>query len=482
MKYRPKRPMRIYQAQGLKKLLSMPHKSGMVWFEPGLGKTKLAIDYMNVMFLNEGLRKILVLGTISAIGVWDEEVPKDVLDEIPYNIMPVYETSNPLRVKQIQAFRKNLDKDKLNILVMNHDCVRNDEVWSELFAFAPELLIIDEIQYFKEVKTIRWRKLWGIRRNSCRYRIGLTGTPVKKNPLDLFGQFKLINENILGENYYQFRGQYAIMDYMFPNKVKKFINQDHLSRRVAPYQVRATDSSHLPKLIEQDIPVPMSAKTLKYYDQMAKELVVEIEGNEVEASMAAIKYMKLHQITGGFLMNKTAQFDKNGDIKDVTECFAIANDKLKILKDLIEQNDGHQFIVGCRFTYEVHICAETISQMGLKVGVIEGGVSGKKRDLIKQSFQNHELDVVVFQIQAANAQTLTMGDIGILYSSNGIWSDYYQWLKRIHREGSTKSVVIYRLVCRGTVDETITKRLAVGKDFTFNIADKYGMLKAIRGG
>lgn len=479
MIYKPKRPMRSYQAQGLKKLINMPYHSGMIWFDPGLGKTKVAIDYMNVMYEKVKLRKVLVLATISGIGVWDEEIPKDAT--VPYNVLPVYETNNNKRAKKIRAFRETLDSDKINIIIVNHDCVRCDEVWSELYAFAPTLLIIDEIQFFKEIKTIRSKRLWSIRRHSCKYRLGLTGTPLTKNPLDVFGQFKLVNDEVLGDSYYAFRSRYAIMDYMFPNKVKQFINLDDLANRISSYVVRATDTSHLPRLIEQDIPVPMSSKTLKYYESMAKELIVEIESNTIEAPMAATKYMKLHQITGGFIMNTTSEF-VGDDIKDITECYAIADDKIKILKDLVQQNEGHQFIVGCRFTYEVHICAETLTHMGMKVGIIEGGVSGKRRDELKKQFQEHRLDAIVFQVKAANSQTLTEGDIGILYSSNGQWSDYQQWRKRIHREGQTKPVVIYRLVCRGTIDETILKRIAVGKSFTVNIADKNDMLKAVRGG
>lgn len=469
MIYTPNRAMRKYQAITLRKMVEL--ESGMIWYDPGLGKTKTAIDLMNVFYHKHGVRGVLVSTILSGLGVWDEELPKDL--NVPANYKILYEESNVKRQREIHRFRDTLDPDILNILVVNHDCVRNEEVFKELFCFGPQMLIIDEVDNFRESKTLRFKYMYKIRRHSVLYAYGLTGTPLVKNSLNFFGEFKIINPSVFGENYFQFRSKYAVMDYYFPNKVKQFINQQELADIVAKHSVRVkdTDVKYLPQLIEQDIPVHMSDKTLKYYKQMVKELLVELEnGVEIESPMAATKVIKLHQICGGFLMNTTAQLIDD-DIKNITECFPIADDKLKVLKDLVSQNKGHQMIVGCRFTYEVHLIAEALKQMGLKVGVIEGGVSGKKRDEIKQSFQSHQLDIVVYQIQSASAQTLTAGDIGILYSSTYIYRDYWQWVKRIHRSGSEKPVKIYRLVCRGTIDEEILKRVAQGENFTAQLVD-----------
>ena len=117
--------------------------------------------------------------------------------------------------------------------------------------------------------------------------------------------------------------------------------------------------------------------------------------------------------------------------------------------DLIDRYvDDHKIIIGCRFIWEIGQLQDRLEKRRVNCRVIRGGVSGDERTEIRRTFQSDEdTRVIIFQISAATAMTLTAADIGILYSSTQKWDDYWQWLKRIHREGQNKPVYILRLSC-----------------------------------
>jgi SNF2 family DNA or RNA helicase len=122
-----------------------------------------------------------------------------------------------------------------------------------------------------------------------------------------------------------------------------------------------------------------------------------------------------------------------------------------------------------------------LTKAGIKHAIIRGGVSADERTRIKREYQeDSSLRVIIFQISAAMAMTLTAGDIGILYSATQKWDDYWQWIKRLHREGQTKPVYLLRLVVKGSIDRQILANIHEKKNFTDCIVDRQSMKKYLR--
>jgi SNF2 family DNA or RNA helicase len=191
--------------------------------------------------------------------------------------------------------------------------------------------------------------------------------------------------------------------------------------------------------------------------------------------MAAIKVMKLQQITGGFIMRKDEYLDETtGQVKVNNITFPVGTEKLDVCMDLIDRYvEHHKIIIGCRFVWEINQISERLTKAGIKHAIIRGGVSADERTRIKREYQeDSSLRVIIFQISAATAMTLTAGNIGILYSSTQKWDDYWQWLKRLHRDGQTKPVYILRLIVKGSIDKQIVQSIHEKKDFTDCIIDR----------
>lgn len=478
MKYQFKRQPRSYQLKALQKGLSLGKLA--LWFDPGLGKTKVAIDFTAIKHIKEGAKKVLVLCPLSAIGVWEDEFPLDIPDGINYKTTPV--------VGDKQEALDTIEKAKLyaglNIIIVNYDKLiprtkeeKLDEspVFKALYKWTPDILIVDEMHYLKSHTSLRNKKVYKLRKK-VKNVLGLTGTPIPKNPLDLFGQYKILDDTIFGVNYGDFKNYYAIPHYMFPNKVKDWKNLDDMARKIhlIAYRAKDTECIGLPPLITQDIPVYLTKKSQDVYTQMAKEMIAELDNMEiVTAAIAAVKAGKLQQITGGFIQ-RTDKYLEGDKVKKQAVTFPVGTEKLDVFMDLVDRYvEEHKLLVGCRFLWEIAQIEQRLTKAGIKFVTIKGGVDGQERAEAKRLYQNDAtVRVIIFQVSAATAMTLTAGDIGILYSCTHKWDDYMQWQKRIHREGQTKPVYILRLIARGTVDKDVYNSIEEKRGYTDTIIDK----------
>ena len=100
MKYVFKRKTYSYQGRALKQALTQ--RSTAIIFDPGLGKTKVAIDFCVIKLLKEGKDKVIIVCPLSAMGVWDDEWYLDCPDDIPYLITPLV-GKMPERIKKLKS-------------------------------------------------------------------------------------------------------------------------------------------------------------------------------------------------------------------------------------------------------------------------------------------------------------------------------------------------------------------------------------------
>ena len=117
----------------------------------------------------------------------------------------------------------------------------------------------------------------------------MTGSPVTKNPLDLFSQCYFLDPFHLNhESYYSFRMRYAIMKTanIAGRKIQLvsgFRNLGELSEKLRPfsYRVLKEDCLDLPDKIFMKRNIKLSPDQLKVYDQMKKEALAILNGKKV---------------------------------------------------------------------------------------------------------------------------------------------------------------------------------------------------------
>ncbi len=470
MKYKFRRKPRTYQLAALQKALELDNAIAL-WFDPGLGKTKVAIDFCAIKYVKDNARKVLVVCPLSAIGVWEEELEIDH----PYEIstMPIVGDVKD-RISQLKTLDPHFNNTQVFVII-NYDSFRNNTILTLVKEWKPDILIVDEMHYCKNPQTQRTKAVYYIRKK-CNWVLGLTGTPIPKNPLDIFGQYKILDSSIFGKNFKDFRDEYAIMHPIFPNKVKDWKNLKEMAKKIhtIAYRIRDEECKTLPPLIIRDVPVYLTKKTQKIYTQMSEQMIAELDNLEVvSVKIAMTKVGKLQQIAGGFIQ-RIDKYMVGDKVKKQRVTFPVGSEKLEVFMDLVDRYvDNHKILVGCQYLWEIRQIELRLEKRGVSYVTIKGGVDGDARTAMKIKFQSDpDCRVIIFQVAAATAMTLTAGDIGILYSCTRKWDHYWQWLKRIHREGQTKPVYILRLISKGTVDREIVEGLAEKRKFTDSVIDR----------
>jgi len=137
--------------------------------------------------------------------------------------------------------------------------------------------------------------------------------------------------------------------------------------------------------------------------------------------------------------------------------------KLKYLDNLLAdlRKGGHKVLMFCQMTKMMDILEDYFWFRKYKYLRLDGSSSvSDRRDMVAQ-FQKADSDVFVFVLSTRAGGlgiNLTAADTVIFYDSDWNPTMDAQAMDRAHRLGQTKQVTVYRLVCKGTIEERILRR------------------------
>lgn len=437
--YNSQTTARPYQQKALDRALKK-RKFGL-FMDPGTGKTKIAIDFCGTLYLEEGITNILIVAPVLAMGVWEDEFEKHLDINIFYSL---YHLEGNHKAKIIkEAIQQK--PGGLNILIASYDTVVNWEV--ELSEFCGDILVCDESHYIKNHTTERNKALTRLSKDYPN-KLLLTGTPLPKNVLDIFGQFLVMNPTLLGDNWYKFKNTYAVFGGYMKRQLLKWRKLDQLRTVIRENVIRITnDVLGLPPISEIIIPVKLCEKTKALYNEFAKEMIAEYGDNTIVASIPIVKALRLKQITSGFTVN------------DIHELISISEEKADACEALMGEliTAGEKVVVFAHYKYELMSIAKRVQKLGHKPLLIYGGVSRENRDRMRKLFQEDATyPVIICQLAAGGLGIdLFAARYGIFYSLDRQSDHLTQCQGRIYRRGQTKPVFFYYLIVRGTIDRIV---------------------------
>ena len=153
------------------------------------------------------------------------------------------------------------------------------------------LMCIDESTTIKNPKAKRTKNIISLAPRA-QYRRILTGSPVTKNPLDLYSQCEFLNEELLDfTSYYAFRNRYAEMKTIHVagrsiQVVSHFKNLDELAEQLKTfsYRVLKEECLDLPEKIYMKREIELSPEQQKVYKQMKETALADLNENDIDAS------------------------------------------------------------------------------------------------------------------------------------------------------------------------------------------------------
>lgn len=435
-----------------KKALLAALKKGSIAFlmDPGSGKTKPSIDYFGIRNYMNQCDRVLIIAPKTVLGVWEEEIETHLHPEIKRKVIRL---EGPKRSKVLADHKKTKG---LIIYLISYDSTWRTRSLATLV--KPDMIICDESHYISNPTSTRSRF---IRKLStvAKWKLILTGTFLPNGVLGAYSQMSFLDKSIFPMSWSEFKERFMVWYkpkgkyFKIPKRPKRTKELNRIINRNA-FIVKKEDVLKLPKRTDVYVPVEMSAKGWKYYNQMKKDKLIKFKNSKARADIILTELLHFQQITGGFVRTETGEYDKND--RPIKKDIAIHADKLKALNELLDIHMayGEKILVFCQFTWEF----DQISNLMKKKKMRYAGISGKSkhRDEVRRGFQRGDYDALVIQIATGGVGiTLTAANIVIFYSLNQRLDHYIQAKDRVHRPGQKKPVTYYHLIVRKTIDDAI---------------------------
>ena len=429
------------------------------FMEMGTGKTKVLIDNLAMLYDKGKVDGALIIAPKGVIGTWHkQELPQHMPDHIE-NVSVLWQANI---TKEQSRKLGNLFKttDELHILIMNVEALstaKGSDFAKKFLLSHKTLLAIDESTTIKNPKAKRTRNIIEISRRA-QYRRILTGSPVTKNPLDLYSQCEFLSPWLLNfQSYYAFRNRYAEMKTLHIHGrsiqvVSGFKNLNELSEKVKgfSYRVLKEDCLDLPDKIYMKRTITLTPEQKKVYDQMKKEALAVLNGKSVTTVTALTQLMRLQQITCGHFSAD------DGTIQ------TIKNNRTLELMDVLEEIEG-KAIIWAHFQHDIKTVIKAIEKEYGPGSVVDyyGLTPQDQRDGNRKKFQeNDKCRFLVGTPQTGGyGITLTAANTVIYYSNGYDLEKRLQSEDRAHRIGQKKSVTYVDILAEDTVDERIVKAL-----------------------
>ena len=429
------------------------------FMEMGTGKTKVLIDNMSMLYDKGKIDGALIIAPKGVVKTWyEQELPTHLPNHIE-NVTILWQSH--ITKKQQEKLESLFEiETALHILIMNVEALSTDKGVKFATKFLNShkvLMAVDESTTIKNPTAKRTKNIISLGKYA-KYRRVMTGSPVTKNPLDLYTQCEFLDPYLLDfGSYYAFRNRYAEMTTMNVRGrsiqvVKEFRHLGELSESLQPfsYRVLKEDCLDLPPKTFMKRYVSLTSDQKKIYEQMKKHALATLNGKVTSTMTVLTQLMRLHQITCGHF---TA---------DDGTTQAVESNRLNELMAILEETEG-KAIIWANYQLSVgEIIQRIIKEYGEDSYVHYYGLTSQeeRQDNIRKFQNDPKCRFLIGTPQTGGyGITLTQANTVIYYSNGYDLEKRLQSEDRAHRIGQKEKVTYVDLICEDTVDEKIVKAL-----------------------
>ena len=457
MKYKFKTKPYKHQMTALEK--SWNKETFAYFMEMGTGKTKVLIDNLAMLYDKGKVDGAIIVAPKGVVKTWyEQELPTHLPDHIE-NVTVLWQ---PNITKKQQEKLETLYEigTALHILVMNVEALSTEKgvKFARKFLVSHRsLMAIDESTTIKTPSAKRTKNIISLGKHA-KYRRIMTGSPITKNPLDLYSQCEFLDPWLLNfQSYYAFRNRYAEMKTMHLRGrsiqvVHAFQNLGELSEKVKAfsYRVLKEDCLDLPSKNWTKRHITLTADQRKIYDQMKKAAMAVLNGKVTTTMTVLTQLMRLHQITCGHF---TA---------DDGSTQLIPNNRITELMNVLEETEG-KVIIWANYQRDVNQIIKNVTEKYGEGSIVDyyGLTPQEERQDNIRKFQNGpDCRFLIGTPQTGGyGITLTKANTVVYFSNGYDLEKRLQSEDRAHRIGQKKKVTYVDLIAEGTVDEKIVEAL-----------------------
>lgn len=429
--------LRNYQKEGLYWLyfLRKYRFGGILADDMGLGKTLQALSLisMNKVLSNPSL----VICPKTLLFNWEDEAQK-FFPDLKILVIKGGPEERTEKLKQT----KNYD-----IIIASYPSVKKDEAHYLKLNF--NYCVLDEAQFIKNQKT---QSAKAVKKINANYRLALTGTPLENSVSEVWSIFDYLMPGFLGnKNSFFERFEKPIM------KNSDGAALEALKKKIACFMLRRTKEKvlkELPSKIEQ-----LSSCELSNHQNILYQEILANVKNEIFETVKTKGFSKsqIHILAGLTKLRQVCNHpvlllkDKNH------EKFESA--KLELFLELISGiiSSGRKALVFSQFTQMLDILSKELKKNEISHHYLSGKTKNRK-ELVDDFNENKNKKIFLISLKAGGTGlNLVSADNVIIFDPWWNPSVERQAIDRAHRIGQTKSVNVYRLITKGTIEEKIVK-------------------------
>lgn len=455
--------------------------------EPGMGKTKVFLDYIHLM----GFRRSIVVCPVALLGTWGEEAATHRPE------LSVHVVRSTKWVEELPRMRE------AQLVVINYDkAVALMEGLRDEIHF--DAINVDE-GLIKNPSTSRTQAITEIG-SGIKHRVISSGTLINNSPLDLFAPVRFVEPSLVGSSYSKFKSRYAI-----ESKPRKKAD----GSTSIPFVVGYRNVAEMRDILESCSIVMTKAQWLKLppktfkvircvtseeqkrvFADLQSNYQATFQGKSVEVPSPLVLAAKQCQVANGFvywsesadlfgeelsLFGEDQFYDKpkkgkKGAPKPKGEIlFFDEQPKIKAMLDLLKgQLASRRVVMWYNLKAERKLIEDGLTEAGIKFLTIAGGekdTSGK----VKTFNRDSSFQVLLCQARAVNYGVTVLGnrdnektDEGVVfgnldskvftevfYSLNFSLEVFLQQQDRVHRIGQTQPCEYYILLSDFDVESYI---------------------------
>jgi SNF2 family DNA or RNA helicase len=403
--------LRDYQKKGVDWLYNLTSNGcgALLADDMGLGKT---VQVCAVLASKAGLSgKTLVIAPSSIVSNWELELKR-------------FRPS----LKVLNYIGNNADlEQKSDVVLVSYSFLRmNKEIFQ---AKSWDLVVLDEAQNIKNPDSQLAQVVCAL---DAKSKIALSGTPVENHLIDLWSIFNFLNPELLPER----------EDFRFDlsNPEDKRVLQDTI-RPFILRRLKAEVELDLPEKTEIILYAEFSEAERKEYEM----LLALTRDNILENGVFQIleRLLRLRQLCAHpqLLPNATLNYSA----------------KLELLLESLGRSTeaGHRCLVFSQWTSYLDLIQKELQHRSIKYLRLDGNT--KDRSTVISTFQEDESIPVFLLSLKAGGVGLNLTAADHVYLTDPWWNPAVeaQARDRAHRIGQTKSVTMYKLIVKDSIEERI---------------------------
>ncbi len=427
-----------HQIDGVRRMVRM--SGALLADEMGLGKSLSAATVAACAIQELETKKVLIVSPASLKGVWGDELNEHTA--FTWTVVP----SGISKAKRSAVIRDY----KTDMLIVNYEQVITHVV--ELNAIGFGMIIYDEAHMIKSRKSARTKACFKLR--APRHFL-LTGSPLLNQVDDLWALLYRIDP-VEWPNYWKFINRYAVYGGWGDKQIVGIKNEAELRERLAKYMLRREKKECLDLPEKQFIQVKLDPhpEQKRMYDHALIEMQVLIpNAPPLEINNALTKFLRLKQICG-----TTAT-------QEGCEDFSSKLDRaVEITQEVVA--NGEPIVIFTQFRGVLACMVNRLEKLLVPIPTwqLHGNIKAEDRkpmvnDWTSSAQRGYPGALICMYQVGGVGLTMTAASKVILLDKLFVPKLNEQAVDRLHRIGQKRTVQIYELIMRGTVEARIERIL-----------------------